>query len=93
METYFSTIASFRLIETNFLACANHFLCVFRGFCRGNLFFLSIGNIFLNEIFIPAIGEGFFSSGARYFIFLLAKTGVMSGDQFLNTELILAVGN
>ena len=97
METYFSTNASFRLVETNFLACTNHFLYVFRNCCRGKLFFLSSGNVFLNELLIPAIGERFFSlvDHVTLFerLFLLAKTDFMSGDQLLNTELILAGGN
>ena len=97
METYFSTNASFRLVETNFLACTNHFLYVFRDYCRRKLFFLSSGNVFLNELFIPAIGEGFFSLAEHVTLFerffLLVKTDVVNVDQFLNTELILAGGN
>ena len=57
---------------------------------------MSSGNVFLNEPFILAIREGFFSlvESVNLFerFFLLAKT-VMSGDQFLNAELILAGGN
>ena len=98
METYFSNLnASFRLVETNFLACINHFLYVFKDYCRRKLFFLSSENVFLNEPFIPAIGEGFFSLVEHVTLFerffLLVKTDVMNGDQFLNTELILAGGN
>ena len=93
METYFSTNASFSLVETNFLACTNHFLYFFRDHCRGKLFFLSSANVFLNEPFIAAIGEGFFPLLEPITLFesffLLSKT-VMSRDQFLNTELILA---
>ena len=62
-----------------------------------SFFFLSSGNVFLNELLIPAIGERFFSlvDHVTLFerLFLLAKTDVMSGDQLLNTELILAGGN
>ena len=51
----------------------------------------------MNELFIPAIREGFFSLVEHVTLFersfLLAKTDIMSGDQFLNTELILAGGN
>ena len=44
-------------------------LFMFLGTTGGESFFLlSKGNVFLNETFISAIGEGFFSSGARYFI-------------------------
>ena len=97
MEKYFSTNASFRLMETNFLACSNNFLYVFRDYCQRKLFFLSSGNVFVNEPFIPAIGEGFFSlvEHVTLFerVFLLSKTDIMSWDQFLNTELILAGGN
>ena len=97
METFFLRNASFRLGETNFLACTNYFLYVFRNYWREKLFFLSGGNVFLNEPFIPAIGEGFFFllEHATLFerFFLLVKTDVMGGDQFLNTELNLAGGD
>ena len=98
MKTYFSTNASFRVAETDFLASANHCLYFFRDACRGKLFFLPSGNVFLNESFIPAIGEGFFSLIETVaFIesfFLLAETvTAMSGNQFLKTELILVGGN
>ena len=56
-----------------------------------------MANVFLNEPFILAIGEGFFSLIEHVTLFerffLLVKTDVMNGDQFLNTELILAGGN
>ena len=39
VETYFSTNTSFRVVETDFLACANHFLYFFRDSCRGKHFF------------------------------------------------------
>ena len=60
-------------------------------------FLLSSGNVFLNESFIPAIGEGLsLSCGNRLCdkFFLLAE-GVtdMSGNQFLKTNLILATEN
>ena len=48
VETYFSTNTSFRVVETNFLASANH-----------KLFFRLVETYFFNESFIPAIGEGF----------------------------------
>ena len=83
-------------METDFLASTNHFLHFFRSSCREKLLFLSSGNVFLNESFIPAIGEGFFSLMETVTLlesfFLLAET-VMSGNQFLKTELILAGGN
>ena len=47
VKTYFLTSASFRVVETDFLACTNH------------NFFPSSGNVFLNESFILAVGEGF----------------------------------
>ena len=63
----------------------------------GKSFFLSSGKVFLNEPFIPASGEGFFSLVEHVTLFerlfLLAKNDVMSGDQYLNTEPILAGGN
>ena len=47
-----------------------------------NFFFLSSGNVFVNEPFIPAIGEGFFSlvEHVTLFerVFLLSKTDIMS---------------
>ena len=71
---------------------------MFLGTAAGeNFFFLFSGNVFVNEPFIPAIGEGFFALVEHVTLFerlfLLAKTDVMSGDQFLNTELIPAGGN
>ena len=61
-------------------------------------FLLSSGNLFLNESFIPPIGEGFFSLMETFALlesfFLLAETvSAMSGNQFLKTELIIAGGN
>ena len=94
VKTYFSTNASFRLFKKS---STNHFSYFFRDSCRGKLFFLSSGNVFLNESFIPATVEGFFSNKDRYFtwkFFLLSETiAAMSGNQFLKTELILAGGN
>ena len=62
-----------------------------------SFFFLSRGCVFVIEPFLQAIGEQFFSLVEHVTLFerffLLAKTYVMSGDQFLNTELILAGGN
>ena len=83
METYFSTNASFSLVETNFLACTNHLLYFFR-------------NEFLNESFITAFEEEFFSLVETVTLlksfFLLAET-IMSGNEFLTAEFILARGN
>ena len=98
METYLLTNASFRVVGTNFLASTNHLLYFFRDSCRGKLFFLSSRNVFLNESFIPAIGEGFFSLMETVTLlesfFLLAETvTAMSGNQFIKTKLILAGGN
>ena len=61
-------------------------------------FFPSSGNVFCNESFIPAIGEGFFlwwkGSNLLESSFLLAETVTdLSGNHFLKTELILASGN
>ena len=60
-------------------------------------FLLSSGNVFLNESFIPAIGEGLsLSCGNRLCdkFFLLAESVTdMSGNQFLKTNLILATEN
>ena len=88
--------ASFRVVETNFLASTNHFVHFFRDSCRGKVFFLSSGNEVLNESFIPVIGEGFFSLMETVTLlesfFLLAET-VMSGNQILKAELILAGEN
>ena len=61
VEKYFSTNASFRVMETDFLASTNHFLYFFQRLQPGKAFFLSSGNGFLSEPFITAIGEGFFS--------------------------------
>ena len=82
-------------METDFLASTNHFLHFFRSSCRGKLLFLSSGNVFLNESFIPAIGEKFLKAiSLPETVFLLAETvTAMNGNQFLKTELILAGGN
>ena len=83
-------------METNFLASANHFLYFFIDSCRGKLLFLSSGDVSLNESIIPAVGEGFLSlmeTVALLKSFLLLAETVMSGNQFLKTELILAGGN
>ena len=93
---YFSTNASFRVVEKDFLASKNHFSLFFQRLLSAKAFFLFSGNVFLNESIIPAIGEGFFSLMETVTLlesfFLLAET-VMSGNQFLKTELILAGGN
>ena len=48
METYFSTNASLRLVETDYLVSTNY-----------KLFFRLVKTYFFNESFIPAIGQGF----------------------------------
>ena len=62
----------------------------------GESFFSVYWKVFLNQSFIQAIGEGFFSLMETVTLlasfFLLAET-VMSWNQFLKTELILACGN
>ena len=83
----------------DFLASANHFLYIF--FHRlppKKAFFLSNGNVFLNESFIPAIGEEFFSQMET--VTLLRSFFSTSGNRhcyewkpILKTELILAGGN
>ena len=65
-------------------------------YCRRKPFFLSNGNIFLNESFIPAIGEEFFSLMETVTLlerfFLLAETvTAMSGNQFYRQNLFLLV--
>ena len=68
----------------------------FRDSYWGKLFFLSSGNAFFNESFIQAIGVEFFSLMETFTLlesfFLLVDT-VMSGNQFLKTELILTGRN
>ena len=96
VETYFSTNASFRVMEMDFLASANHFSYFFPRLLLRKAFFLSHGNVFLNESFIPAIGKGFFSPMETVTLletfFLLVET-VMIGNQFLKIELILTGRN
>ena len=51
-----------QVVETDFLASTNHFfLYVFPETPARERFLLSSGNLFLNESFILAVGEGFFS--------------------------------
>ena len=83
-------------METDFLASTNHFLYFFQRLLPGKAFFFqSSGNVFLNESFIPAIGEKFLKAiSLPETFFLLAETvTAMNGNQFLKTELILAGGN
>ena len=84
---YFSTNASFRVVETDFLASTNH-----------KLFFRLVETYSLNESFISAIGEGssvhWEPSTLIESSFLLAKTVTdMSGYHFLKTDLIFANGS
>ena len=54
--------ASFRAVETDFLVSTNHILHIFfQRLLPEIAFFLFSGNFVLNESFVPAIGEGFFS--------------------------------
>ena len=74
------------------------FYIFFRDSFRRKVFFLPSGNLSLNESFIPAIGEGYFSLMKIVTLlesfFLLVETVIsMNGNQFLKTELILAGGN
>ena len=51
-----------QVVETDFLGSTNHFfLYVFPETPARERFLLSSGNLFLNESFILAVGEGFFS--------------------------------
>ena len=84
--TYFSTNASFRVVERIFWLVQTISL------------FPSSRNVFFNETFIPAIGEGFSlywkHSTLLESSFLPTKTVTdMSGNHFLKTDLILASRN
>ena len=73
-------------------------LCIFSEITAGESFFVSNGNVFLNESVIPVIGEEFFSLMEIVTLlesfFLLAETVTgISTNQFLKTGLILAGGN
>ena len=96
IETYFSTNASFRLMETNFLACTNHFY-MFLGTTAVESFFFGLVETYFWMKLSYRLLEKDFSLVEHVTLFerffLLAKTDVMSGDQFLNTKLILAGGN
>ena len=95
----FSTNASFRVVKTDFWLVQTIFYIFFSETPAGeSFFFLSSGYLFLNESFIPAIGEGYFSLMKTVTLlesfFLLAETvTAMNGNKFLKTELILAGGN
>ena len=88
METYFLTNVSFWVVETDFLASTNHFLCFFSETpARESFFFLSSGNVFLNESFIPAIAEIFFSlmetvTLLERFLLLAESVTAIIGNQF-----------
>ena len=85
--TYFLTNASFRVVETDFLASTNH-----------NFSFRLVEPYFFNESFIPAIQEGFClyqnPSTLLEISFLLTKTVTdMSRSHFLKADLILTSEN
>ena len=85
--------------ETDFLASRNHFLNIFlKRLLPEKAFFLSSGNLVLNEAFIVAIGEGFFPimetvTLIESFFLQVETVTVISGNQFLKTEFTLAGGN
>ena len=87
VETYFSRNAPFRIVETDFLASANH-----------KLFFRLVEIYFFKESFIPAIGEGFsfywkLSTLLESYFLPAINVTDMSGNHFLKIDLILASGN
>ena len=84
METYFSTNASFRVAETDFLASANH-----------KLFFRLVKTYFLTNPSFQLLEDFLFSGNRLPGSFPLADETVtdMSGNHFLKTDLILASGN
>ena len=87
LETYFSTNAPFRIVETDFLGSANH-----------KLLFHLVEMYFFNESFIPAIGEGFsfywkLSTLLESYFLPAINVTDMSGNHFLKIDLILASGN
>ena len=70
-------------MEKDFLASTNHFfLYVFPETPARERFFLSSGNLFLNESFILAVGEGFFS---------LMETVTLLESFFLLAETVTAI--
>ena len=74
------------------------FIYFFQRLLPKKALFLSSGNLFLNESFIPAIGGRFSSlmeavTLLESFFLLLETVTAMSGNQFLKTKLILAGGN
>ena len=81
VETYSSTNASFRIVETDFLASTNHN----ETYSFNESFILAIGEGFSLYWKPSTLLESFF---------LLAKTVTdMSGNHFSKTDLILANGN
>ena len=86
VETYFSTNASFLVVETDFLASTNHKLFLFQQ------------KRILSKFFILAVAEGFFLQWKASILlecsFLLGETVTgMSGNHFLKTDLILSSEN
>ena len=59
-EMYILTNALFRVVEIDFLVNPNHFLHISSETSASDSFCPSTENVFLNESFIPAIGEGFY---------------------------------
>ena len=81
VETIFDFFAnaSYRAVETDFLASTNH-----------KLFFRLVETYFFNESLIPAVAFYWKLSALLESFFLLAKTVTdMRGKHFLKTDLVL----
>ena len=85
-------------METDFLASTKHFLYIFSDTPFTESVIPTSENEFLNESFVPAIGERFSiwwkpSNLLERFFLLTETVPDMSENQFLNTELIIAGEN
>ena len=80
MEKYFSTNASFQVVETDFLASANHSLYFCRDSCRGESFFCLAETYSLTNPSFQLLEKDF---SAEVFFLLAETVTAMSGRQNL----------
>ena len=74
-ETYFSTNASFRVVETDFLASTNHFLYIFSETLTGESFFSVQWKLIFEQILHSGYWRRIFlSNGDRYFTWKFSST-------------------
>ena len=90
LEGHFSTNASLRLVETDFLASKNHFLFIFSRLLLLKAFFHLVETYFWTNSSFRILGKDFLSSGKRLLylrvFFLIAEivTDISGSQVFKN---------